>query len=124
MFRRVAAVVISALFVAPLLMPPSVAYGETGPEKHPEPWPIQKWHFMQPTEKQLKSLHAQDVTPEEADKIDQLYWELQGDSLGGSPDCDAAAVSPKDREQCRASTGKRARVLPARPVPMIMAPSR
>jgi hypothetical protein len=43
------------------------------------PWPIRDGHNHQPTERDLRNLNMQDVTPREACDIDRLYDELLAD---------------------------------------------
>jgi hypothetical protein len=66
-----------ALVVLSLLLA-NVVYAEQVPPIHKEPWPIRNGHNYQPTEKELRSLHLQDVTPDEAREIDRLYDRLLG----------------------------------------------
>jgi hypothetical protein len=54
----------------------NVAYAEQALPIHKAPWPIRNGHNYQPTEKELRSLHLQDVTPDEAREIDRLYDQL------------------------------------------------
>jgi hypothetical protein len=60
-----------------------------GPAAHPGwplfhwgPWPIYNGFNHQPTEYELRALHHQDVTPDEARELDRLY-----DQLLSSSDC-------------------------------------
>jgi len=64
-----------ALVVLSLLLA-NVVYAEQAPPIHKGPWPIRNGHNYQPTEKELRSLHLQDVTPNEAREIDRLYDQL------------------------------------------------
>jgi len=66
------ALVVLSLFLA------NVVYAEQAPPIHKGPWPIRNGHNYQPTEKELRSLHLQDVTPDEAREIDRLYDQLLG----------------------------------------------
>jgi hypothetical protein len=66
-----------ALVVLSLLLA-NVVYAEQAPPIHKGPWPIRNGHNYQPTEKELRSLHLQDVTPDEAREIDRLYDQLLG----------------------------------------------
>jgi hypothetical protein len=63
------------LALASLLLA-NVGYAETAPPLHKGPWPIRNGHNYQPTERELKALHLQDVTPDQAQEIDQLYDQL------------------------------------------------
>jgi hypothetical protein len=40
------------------------------------PWPIRNGHNYQPTERELKTLRREDVTPDEGPEIDRLYDQL------------------------------------------------
>jgi hypothetical protein len=42
-------------------------------------WPIRNGHNYQPTERELKALNRQDVTPDQAREVDRLYDELLAD---------------------------------------------
>ena len=64
-----------ALVVLSLLLA-NVVYAEQAPPIHKGPWPIRNGHNYQPTDKELRSLHLQDVTPDEAREIDRLYDQL------------------------------------------------
>ena len=64
-----------ALVVLSLLLA-NVVYAEQAPPIHKGPWPIRNGHNYQPTEKELRSLHLLDVTPNEARVIDRLYDQL------------------------------------------------
>ena len=66
-----------ALVVSSLLLA-NVGYAEQLPPVHKGPWPIRDGRNYQPTENELKSLHLQDVTPDEAREIDRLYNQLLG----------------------------------------------
>jgi len=121
---RIAAASIGFVFGAILLFPVSRGYAEHATTLHPGPWPIRNWHQLQPRADQLKAMHTDDLTPEDARKVEQLYWQLEGQSPNGVVNCDAKSVPPRERDQCRAEGGARVRVLPSRPVPTIMASPR
>jgi len=40
------------------------------------PWPIRDGHNHQPTEQELRALHQEDLTPDQAREIDRLYDQL------------------------------------------------
>ena len=65
-----AALVVSSLLLA------NVGYAEQVPPAHKGTWPIRNGRNLQPTENELRSSHLQDVTPNEAREIDQLYNQL------------------------------------------------
>jgi hypothetical protein len=65
-----AALVVSSLLLA------NVGYAEQVPPVHKGPWPIRNGRNYQPTENGLRSLHLQDITPDQAREIDRLYGEL------------------------------------------------
>jgi hypothetical protein len=109
-------------FLLTVLIPVLCGVANAAPTRHPRPWPIHNWHQFQPRETQLKAMHIQDITPREARKVNRLYWELEGQTVNGAVDCDTNIIPLKQRNQCRAEAGTR--VLPSRPVPRIMAPSR
>jgi hypothetical protein len=67
-----------------LLSPADSASAEGAPPPlHEGPWPIRNGHNHQPTEHELRSLHLEDVTPDQAREIDRLYNELLANSEGG-----------------------------------------
>jgi hypothetical protein len=66
-----------------LLVPASGASAESVPLPHEGPWPIHNGHNYQPTERDLQSLHLEDVTPDQVRTIDRLYDELLANSEGG-----------------------------------------
>ena len=122
MLPKTAAASARVLLAMILLVLTSHGHAKTVPTSHPGPWPIRHWHQLQPRADQLHAMHVDDLTPQEARKVDQLYRELEGRSLRGTDNCDGGAVPARERDQCRAEVG--ARVLPSRPVPTIMAPAR
>ena len=52
------------------------ANAEGAPPVHKGPWPIRNGHNYQPTEYELRALHQEDVTPDQAREIDRLYDQL------------------------------------------------
>ena len=66
-----------------LLLPADSASAEGAPTLHEGPWPIRNGHNYQPTEHELRTLHLEDVTPDQAREIDRLYNELLANSEGG-----------------------------------------
>ena len=65
-----------------MLLPASQASAEAAPPLHEGRWPIRNGHNLQPTERELRALHLQDVTPDQARAIDRLYDELLANSEG------------------------------------------
>ena len=65
-----------------LLLPANSAPAEGTPLPHEGPWPIHDGHNTQPTEHELRALHLEDVTPEQAREIDRLYDELLANNDG------------------------------------------
>ena len=66
-----------------LLLPANSASAEGAALLHEGRWPIRNGHNYQPTEHELRTLHLQDVTPDQAREIDRLYNELLANSEGG-----------------------------------------
>jgi hypothetical protein len=64
-----------ALVLASLLLA-SIGSAEESPPLHKGPWPIRNGHNYQPTEHELRALHLEDVTPDQAREIDRLYDQL------------------------------------------------
>jgi hypothetical protein len=52
------------------------ASAEGAPPLHRGPWPIRNGHNYQPTELELRALHMEDVTLDEAREIDRIYDQL------------------------------------------------
>jgi Spy/CpxP family protein refolding chaperone len=52
------------------------ANAEDAPTSHKGPWPIRNGHNYQPTEHELRALHREDVTHDQAREIDRLYDQL------------------------------------------------
>src|SRR5437660_9330305 len=53
---------------------------ENAPPLHKGPWPIRNGRNYQPTEHELRALHLEDVTPDQASEIDRLYDQLLASS--------------------------------------------
>ena len=66
------------LVVASLLANSGLA--EDAPALHKDPWPIHNGRNHQPTELELRALHLEDVTSEQAREIDRLYDQLLASS--------------------------------------------
>jgi hypothetical protein len=65
----------SALVVASLLLA-NIEFAEGASPLHKGPWPIHNGRNYQPTENELRALHQEDVTPDQAREIDRLYDQL------------------------------------------------
>ena len=65
----------SALALA-LLVLANIGSAEDAPSLRKGPWPIQNGHNHQPTEQELRALHREDVTPDQAREVDRLYDRL------------------------------------------------
>jgi hypothetical protein len=57
-------------------LPAVQSIARDGPRSHAPPWPIYNGFDHQPTEKELRALHEQDVAPAQAKVIDKLYDQL------------------------------------------------
>ncbi len=68
-----------ALAVASLALA-NIGSAEDAPPVHKEPWPIRNGRNYQPTERELRALHQEDVTPNQAREIDRLYDQLLASS--------------------------------------------
>jgi len=76
-------VILGIALALSLLVPASGASAESVPSpRHEGPWPIHDGHNLQPTERELRALHLEDVTPDQARAIDRLYKELLANSEG------------------------------------------
>jgi hypothetical protein len=53
---------------------------EEVPRLHSGPWPIYSGFNHQPTQNELKALHQQDVTTDQAREVDRLYDQLLSNS--------------------------------------------
>jgi hypothetical protein len=81
-------VVFASALVAALSLLAQRAVAQDPPPFHQVPWPIHNGFNLQPTQNELRALHHQDVTPDEAREIDRLYDQLRTDSdkiLGNIP---------------------------------------
>ena len=64
-----------ALALSSLLLASIVSAEQSAP-LHRGPWPIRNSRNYQPTEHELRALHLEDVTPDQAREIDRLYDQL------------------------------------------------
>ena len=64
-----------ALALASLLLT-NIGSAEDSSPLHKGLWPIRNGHNYQPTEHELRALHLEDVTPDQAREIDRLYDQL------------------------------------------------
>jgi hypothetical protein len=62
------------------LLPANIGSAHDAPSLHTGPWPIRNGYNYQPTERELRALHQEDVTPDEACEIDRLYYQLLASS--------------------------------------------
>jgi hypothetical protein len=62
------------------LLPASFGSAKDAPQLHRGPWPIRNGRNYQPTENELRALHLEDVTPDQAREIDRLYDQLLASS--------------------------------------------
>jgi hypothetical protein len=60
---------------------PTALAADAPPSFHSGPWPIHDGRNHQPTESELRSLHLQDVTPDQMRQIDRLYDQLLADKV-------------------------------------------
>jgi hypothetical protein len=64
-----------ALALASLLLA-NIGSAEDSPLLHKRPWPIHNGHNYQPTEHELRAMHLEDITPDQAREVDRLYDQL------------------------------------------------
>ena len=69
----------SALVIAPLLLA-KIGFAADAQPLHKGPWPIHNGRNHQPTKAELRALHLEDVTPDQARVIDRLYDQLLASS--------------------------------------------
>ena len=69
----------AALALASLLLA-NIGSAEESPPLHQGPWPIRNGHNYQPSERELRALHLEDVTPNQAREIDRLCDQLLANS--------------------------------------------
>jgi len=69
-------VVRACALVAALSILAEPGAAKDAPPLHQGPWPIYNGFNHQPTQDELRALHQQDVTPDEAHEIDRLYDQL------------------------------------------------
>jgi hypothetical protein len=78
MFSKIADGDAPILVVMTLLVAPSRGYADDTPRSPSRPWPIWNWQNHQPRQDHLKAAHTDDLTAQDARKVDQLYWQLEG----------------------------------------------
>jgi hypothetical protein len=81
-------VVRACALIAALSILAELGGAEGAPGGHSGPWPIHNGLNHQPTQDELRALHQQDVTSDQAHEIDRLYDELLSTSdkiLGRRP---------------------------------------
>jgi hypothetical protein len=70
------------LALASLLLA-STGSAENAKPLHKGPWPIRNGRNYQPTAHELRALHLEDITPDQAREIDRLYDQLIAGSEKG-----------------------------------------
>jgi len=71
-----------ALALSSLLLA-NVGSVKESPQLRKGPWPIRNGRNYQPTAHELRALHLEDVTPDQAREIDRLYDQLLASSEKG-----------------------------------------
>ena len=71
--------VLGGELVASLLLA-NIGFAEDAPLFHKGPWPIHNGRNYQPTEYELRALHQEDVTPDQARETDGLFDQLLASS--------------------------------------------
>ena len=66
--------------VAALSILAEPGFAKDAPPLHQGPWPIYNGFNHQPTQDELRALHQQDVTPDQAHEVDRLYVQLLSSS--------------------------------------------
>lgn len=90
--RAILACALLAVRTIALSTPTALAASAVGaPPLHSGPWPIHNGRNYQPTEDELRALHLEDVTPDQAREIDRLYDRL----LAGSEKVQNRHLTPK-----------------------------
>jgi hypothetical protein len=75
--RAILVYVLLAVRTIALGAPTALAANTEGaPALHSGPWPIHNGRNYQPTGDELRALHLEDVTPDQAREIDRLYDQL------------------------------------------------
>ena len=69
---------------AALLFMGALGFAEEAPPLHQGDWPIHNGHDQQPTQDDLNALDLRDVTPNQAQEVDQLYDKLMTNSERGN----------------------------------------
>jgi hypothetical protein len=88
---------------------------QASPQFHQGPWPIHNGFNHQPTQSELRALHRQDVTPDEAGEIDHLYDQLLSGSEIGKPQVTATLSAPSTLSGKMLEVSSRARRFPRPP---------
>ena len=73
-------IVFGVVLVLASLSLANIGSAEDAPPLHKGPWPIRNGRNYQPTEHELRALHLEDVTSDQASEIDRLYDQLLASS--------------------------------------------